>query len=328
MRRIGGRREARAQQLPRRRAEWVALLREVGREVISDHATMTAAGLAFYSLLGIIPVLVALSALYGLVADPATVRNMIEGLRGFLPGQATDLLASSLDKKSGGMGLGFGLAVSLGIVLWTAQWAASGLITALNIVFDTPERRSFLGRQLLALVIALGGILFVFIALLVVAVLPAVHAFSTFAVPYPALVAVRWPALALLFMLGLSALYSFAPSRPRPQWKWLSWGAVAATLAWIGLSSAFSAYAASADSFNKLYGSLGGVAIFLFWLYLSGLIILFGAEFEYEVEARRRGGEESEAKRVLKEREKKVKPAPNRGEPNHDKRTSGDFSAF
>jgi membrane protein len=283
------------------------LLRGVGREIISDHATMTAAGLAFYSLLGMIPVLVAMSALYGLVADPTTVQRMVESLRGFVPGQATDVLSSSLD-RSGGLGLGFGLAVSLLIVLWTAQWAASGLITALNIVFDTAERRTFVARQALALAVAIGGIVLVFIALVVVALLPAARAVYPMNLPFPVLVAIRWPLLAALFMLWLSALYSVGPSRPYPRWRWLSWGAAVATLLWIGLSAAFSAYAASAASFNRLYGSLGGIAIFLFWLYLSGLIILLGAEFEAELEARQRGHQESEAKRLLMERERKPGP--------------------
>lgn len=308
MRRIGGRRGQAQQPLPRSLKEWSRLLHGVGREVMSDHATMTAAGLAFYSLLGIIPVLVALSALYGLVADPAAVQRMIEGLRGFVPGQAADLLESSLNGT--GLGLGFGLALSLLVALWTAQWAASGLITALNIVFDTPERRSFFGRQMLALAIAVCGILFVFLALVIVALLPAWHSFNVIETPYPLIVRVRWPFLAVVFMYGLSALYSFAPSRQGARWQWLNWGAVLATLLWIGLSAAFSAYAAGAASFNRLYGSLAGVAIFLFWLYLSGLIILLGAEFEAELEARTRGDRESEAKRGLKERERRVRSSP------------------
>lgn len=287
-----------------------ALLRSIGREILSDHATMTAAGLAFYSLLGITPVLVAVSALYGLVADPAAVRNLIEGLRGFLPGQAADLLAGSVQGSAKGFGLGFGLAVSLGFVLWTAQWASSGLITALNIVFDTAEKRSFLKRQLIALAVAVGGILYVFLAIVVVAVLPAMRSIFSLEIAYPLLLSVRWPLLALLFMLGLSALYGLAPSRSRPRWQWLTWGAVVATLLWIAASAAFSLYASQAGSFNRFYGSLAGVAIFLFWLYLSGLIVILGAEIDSELEARQLGRGRSEVKRALQRREKKVETGP------------------
>lgn len=285
---------------------WLQLLRKVGAEVLSDHATMTAAGLAFYSLLGIVPIMVSISALYGLMADPAAVLRFIHDLRGFLPSQAADVLADSLKASGVAFGLGFGLAISLLIVLWTAQWAASGLITALNIVFDTAEKRNFLLRQAAALAVALGGICFILAALLVVAILPVLRALFDVEFPYALFPVVRWPLLALLFMFGLSALYALAPSRARPRWQWLSWGAVVATLLWIAASGAFSAYASYAGTFNRYYGSLGGVAIFLFWLYLSGLIVLFGAEFEAELEARRLGRGEGAAKRVLKEREKNI----------------------
>jgi membrane protein len=87
----------------------------------------------------------------------------------------------------------------------------------------------------------------------------------------------------------MSALYSFAPSRPRPHWGWLNWGAVIATMLWIGASGAYSAYVSYASSFDRFYGSLDGVAIFLFWLYLSGWVVILGAEIEAEIAAWHRG---------------------------------------
>lgn len=306
MRRVGLRRGKQPQPFPGQRPHWAGLLRHVAGEVLSDHATMTAAGLAFYSLLGIIPILVAVSTLCGLLASPATVRHFIQELSGFVPGEAAAVLLRSLKNTGSGYALGFPLAISLTIVEWTAQWAASGLITALNIVFDTPERRGFLHRQIVALAVAVGGISFIIVALVVVVLLPAARSLFALELPYPLLLSVRWPLLAGLFMLCLSALYRLAPCRHRPEWKWLAWGAVLATALWVGVSGAFSAYAGSIASFNRLYGSLGGVAIFLFWLYLSGLIILLGAEFEAELEARQRGLKESAAKHLLKEREKNI----------------------
>jgi membrane protein len=103
-----------------------------------------------------------------------------------------------------------------------------------------------------------------------VVLLPAAQSIFAIDVPYPLLLKIRWLLLALLFMFGLSARYSFAPSRPQPHLRWLNWGAVIATLLWIGASSAFSGYASYSASFDRFYGSLVGVAIFLFWLYLSG----------------------------------------------------------
>src|SRR5215471_11275764 len=128
--------------LPRNSGEWQRLLRNIGREAFGDYATMTAAGLAFYSLLGIVPVLIALATLYGLVANPAAVQRLVEELRGFVTTQAANVLAGSLKSSGRDFGFGIGFAVSLGFVLWTAQWASSGLITALNIVFDAGEQHA------------------------------------------------------------------------------------------------------------------------------------------------------------------------------------------
>jgi len=238
------------------------------------------------------------------VANPAAVQSLVEELRGFVPTQAANVLADSLKSSGQGFGLGIGFAVSLGIVWWTAQWAALGLLTALNIVFDAAEQRSFLERQLLALMVAIGGILFVFLAIVLVVLLPAAQAIFAIQIPYPLLLNIRWPLLALLFMFGLSALYSFAPSRPRPHSRWLNWGAVIATLLWIGASGAYSAYVSYAGSFDRFYGSLDGVAIFLFWLYLSGWVVILGAEIEAEIAAWHLGRRHSEIKRVLEERER------------------------
>lgn len=199
--------------LPHHVSEWWALVRHIGHEAHSDHVTMTAAGLAFYSLLGIVPVLAALASFFGLVASPATVHHLLDALRGFLPTQAVNVLENSLKGSGSSFGLGLGLAISLCIALWTAQWASSGLIAALNIAFDTAEQRSFVHRQIVALVVAIGGIALIYLAIVIVALLPAARSIFALNVPYP-LLSIRWPLLALLFMLGLSTLYSHAPNRP------------------------------------------------------------------------------------------------------------------
>jgi membrane protein len=293
---------------------WGRLLREIGSEVMRDHATMTAGALAFYSLLGIVPVLVAVSAVYGLIADATVLNRSIDELRGFLPDQVRAVLMQSVAGNGAGLGLGLGLAVSLMIVLWTAQWAASGLITALNIAFDVTEGRGFWRRQAAALAVALAGIGLLVLALLVAAVLPAARSIFSYDLPNSVLLSIRWPLLALLSAAGLTALYRWAPSGRPARRNWLSWGALSATLLWIGASAAFSLYLRNAGSFDRLYGSLGGIAIFVFWLYLTGLIILLGAEFDATLEARRQGRGESGAKRILREHEKNTGRPPTRAD--------------
>jgi membrane protein len=290
--------------IPHSSRGWRWVWHDVVSEVLSDHATMTAGALAFYGLLGLIPVLVAMSVGYALFADPAMVQHAIDELRGFLPEAAADVLAQTLTGSEARLGLGMGLIVSIGIVVWTAQWAASGLISALNIAFDATQLRGFWRRQVAALAIALGGIVMLGVALLVVALLPVARGIFGIELPQSFLVSIRWPLLALLTMLGLSALYCYGPSRPLHRWKWLSWGAVLATVLWVGISVAFSLYLSHAGSFDQLYGPVGGVVIFVTWLYLSALIILTGAEFDAALESRREGRGEGRAKHILREYER------------------------
>jgi len=91
------------------------------------------------------------------------------------------------------------------------------------------------------------------------------------------LMVVQWPMLIVLVMLGLAALYRYAPDRDKPQWRWVSPGAITATILWIVASIGFTVYVANFDSYDKTYGSLGGVVILLTWLYLSALMVLLGA---------------------------------------------------
>ena len=94
----------------------------------------------------------------------------------------------------------------------------------------------------------------------------------------------RWPALIVLLMVGLAALYRFGPSRDEAQWKWVSPGAVFASIAWLLGSVLFSWYVASFEDYNKTYGALGAVIALLMWMWLSATIILVGAELNSEAE--------------------------------------------
>jgi membrane protein len=121
-----------------------------------------------------------------------------------------------------------------------------------------------------------------------VAVLPAIIGllpFGEFGKTVAAIV--RWPILIVLVMVLLAAIYRFAPSRKEPKWRWVSWGAVIATVLWIAGSAAFSVYVSSFASYDKSYGSLGAVVVLLMWLYVSAFVVLLGAELNAEIERER-----------------------------------------
>ena len=144
-----------------------------------------------------------------------------------------------------------------------------------------------LERQLnaIALVFTVGTIVFVLLTLAGVVAVPVALNY----VPLPGITSVilkiaRWPILFVLVALALSVLYRYAPSRAEPQWRWITWGSVLATIIWLGASVLFSWYAANFGSYNKTYGSLGAIIGFMTWIWLSIIVVLVGAQLNAEIE--------------------------------------------
>jgi membrane protein len=167
----------------------------------------------------------------------------------------------------------------------------SGLISALNIAYEERETRSLVRFNLIAL--ALTGSLIVggIIVVTLIAVLPAaVQLLGLGSGAKWLLLIVEWPLLIAIVMLGLAVLYRYAPDRGDPQWRWVSPGAIVATLLWIIASIAFTIYVANFGSYGKTYGSLGGVIILLTWLYLSTVTVLLGAVINKQAEKRTTNG--------------------------------------
>jgi membrane protein len=269
-----------------RRGWWDILLR-VKDSVSDKNLSLVAAGAGFYLLLAIPAAFTALISLYGLVADTAGVQRQVEGMRGILPAEAITLLSSQLATLASHANstLGVGLAASLGLALWSARSGTASMIAALNIAYEEPEKRSFVWFQFIALSLTLGTILGAIVALGLVAVLPAIIDLLPLGGFGKLLASIaRWPILMILVMGGLAAFYRFAPSRREPQWRWVSWGAVVATLLWIAASALFSLYVSEFASYDQTYGSIGGVVVLLMWLYLSCFVVLLGAAINAEIE--------------------------------------------
>ncbi|HQO77628.1 MAG TPA: YihY/virulence factor BrkB family protein [Thermodesulfobacteriota bacterium] len=280
-----GRGADRPGEIPRK--GWKDILLRVKKEQSEDNISIIAAGVAFYGLLAIFPALAALVSIYGLVTEPAEVQRQLGALSSFLPREALEIMNYQLSRiasQSGGA-LSIGLIVGILISIWSASKGMKALMTALNVVYDEEEKRGFFKLNSAALVLTFVGILFVIISLLLIAVLPAL--FGTLGLPdviQRLLSLGRWPLLAAFVMFGLAALYRYAPSRDKPRWEWISWGAVSATLLWIAASVLFSLYAANFGNYNKTYGSVGAIIILLTWFYLTAYIVLLGGELNAEME--------------------------------------------
>lgn len=271
-------------QIPKR--GWKDILKRTKEDAGRDHVTIVAGGVAFFTLLGIVPGLAAVISIYAWIADPAQVQEQFAAMRGVVPEEAYQLLNDQMKSiASSSTAAGWGAVLGVLLSIWGGSKAMKALIEGLNIMYDEEERRGFIKLNIYALLLTLAAAVGVIVAVGLIAVLPAViDKFGLGESAEMVVTALRWPLLLVFFMTALSVLYRFAPSRDEPQWKWVSWGAVGATALWLAGSGLFSLYVTYFDSYNKTYGSLGAVVILLMWFYLSAYAILLGAELNTEME--------------------------------------------
>jgi membrane protein len=284
-----GRHASRPGDIPRR--GWLAVLRRVANEAVSDEAGTAAASCGFYALLALFPSLSVLTSLYGLVADPATVAGQLEAVRGVLPPSTYELIATRAHElaAAGRTTLSWGLGLSLLVALWSAMNGTKSIIAALNVAYEEREKRSLLRLNLVALLFTLGGLVGLVLGLAVIVGVPAALSFSWLG-PLAA-AAVRACSFALLFgftVAALSVLYRFGPSREEAKWRWITPGALLAAGLWLLASLAFSSYVSNFGAYDAYYGTLGGVVVAMLWFWISAYAVILGAELNAELELQTR----------------------------------------
>jgi membrane protein len=278
-----GRQADQPQQIPPK--GWKDILKRTAKEVKQDQVPLLAAGVAFYTLLALFPAIIAGVSIYGLVADPDTVRSQIDKLTQMLSPSTAQLLSEQIKQITSGAGGALGLATVVGILtaLWSASSGMKALITGVNLAYDEGESRKFVKLRGLSLLMTLGAMVLLAVAgATIVGFPPIANDLPT--VLQWVLAILRFVVLAVLLIGGLAVLYRYAPDRDEPKWTWVSWGSGVATVLWIVASIGFSIYANSFGNYNKTYGALAGIIILMFWLYLTAVIVLFGAELNTEME--------------------------------------------
>jgi len=266
---------------------WLQVTKRAFAEAKVDNVPILAGGVAFFAFLALFPALIAALTIYGLVADPVQVAWQMQGLAGLLPDSVQPLIADQLHAvaASSDSALGIGLVVSLLAALWSASGGMTNLIRAINVAYDEEESRGFLKLRAIALTLTLGAVVFVLVSLALVALMPvAFDALGLGGVGLLLAQLLRWVLLAGLVVVALAVAYRVAPDRDPPRFAWVSVGAVVATALWIIGSAAFSLYVNNFGSYNKTYGALAGVIVLMLWLYLTGYIVLLGAEINAESE--------------------------------------------
>ncbi len=178
------------------------------------------------------------------------------------------------------------LILSIALALWSASAGMAGLVQALNIAYDEKDGRNFVVKRGLAILLTIGFLIFIALAVGLVAVFPVVlNAIGAGVLVSVLAQVVRWLVLIAAMAIFLALLYKVAPHRDDPKLKWLSLGAAVATVIWVIASIGFSFYVDNFGSYSETYGALAGVVVLLLWFWLTALVILLGAEINAETEA-------------------------------------------
>ncbi|TDC38717.1 YihY/virulence factor BrkB family protein [Micromonospora sp. KC213] len=272
---------------------WVAALRRTIREFRDDSLVDWAAALTYYGVLSIFPGVLVLISLLGLLGERATtgVRDTVN--QAVPQADIRRIIEGAIDQAGASGGLA-SLAAIVGLL--AAFWSASGYIAAFmrasNAIYDVPEGRPIWKTLPIRLgVTAVIGVLLLASAVIVVftggfaeQVGSAVGVGSTAVAVWNI---AKWPVLLVLVSLIFAILYWASPNARHGGFRWVSPGGVLAVLIWLVISGLFGLYVSNFGSYNKTYGALAGVIIFLVWLWLSNIAILLGAEFDAELERSR-----------------------------------------
>jgi membrane protein len=270
---------------------WDVLKRTV-QEFREDNLTDWAAALTYYGVLSIFPLLIVFVSIIGLIGAPVT-EPLLDNIGAIAPSEAKDILTNAVEELERSRG-GAGILVIVGIAgaLWAASGYVAAFIRAANIVWDVEEGRPVwktlplrVGVTLvLVLLLAASALIVVFTGPLAE---KAGDVIGVSGVTVTIWDIAKWPVLVLLVSLMIAILYYAAPNVRQPGFRWITPGGIVAVVIWIAVSVGFALYVAAFGSYNKTYGTLGAVIVFLVWLWLSNAAVLLGAEFTAELERRR-----------------------------------------
>jgi membrane protein len=263
---------------------WLDFLLRCFRTFGDADTSLRCAGTAFFAFLSLFPAIATVVLVFGLFADRADLAATIDALRYVLPMQVLDVLREQMTmliaQPPGTIGIG--LVVSVALALWSGSRGVNALVYAMSRVRHEPERRSFIKAALVSIGLSVAGAVFLVVALAIIAGLPALF-------PWPSreewlLLVVRWPALMVLAMLALMALYRWGPDRHPRRFRYIWPGAVFASLVWIFAGALFSIYVENFSNYQASFGSVTAAIVMLLWLYNSAQIFVLGAVVNSELE--------------------------------------------
>ncbi len=263
------------------------IFKYVLREIRDDNVTIIAAGVAFFTMLAIFPLITACLSIYGYVADPVSAQDHLVVVSTLLPGQAWSLVSDQVQAVASAPNarLGLRIAVSLLLALWAAGAGIRAMMRALNVAYGEKEKRNLVKFYGLASLLTLSMTVFIWMSLAVIIGVPALLAVLKLEEISAGLTRVLpWGLLVAFFALTTMILYRFGPSRRAAKLRWLFPGVIFATVSWLLISAGFSYFVATFDTYNATYGSLSAVIILLVWFWLTAFVVIVGAEINAEME--------------------------------------------
>jgi membrane protein len=285
---------------------WGGVLKRTVREFQGDNLTDLAAALTYYGVLAIFPMLIVIVSVLGLIGNSVT-QPLLQNISAIAPGQAQQILKSAITNIQSHQGTaGVLFIVGLLVALWSASGYIAAFMRASNIVWDVPEGRPIyktlpirLGVTLITVVLLTASAAAVVLTGTLAGKLGNVIGVGSTAVAVWDIA--KWPVMVVFVSVILAILYYASPNVRQPGFTWVSPGSVLAVVLWIVVSALFALYVASFGSYNKTYGALASVVVFLMWLWLTNIAILFGAEFNAELERGRQiiGGHPAEKEPYL-----------------------------
>jgi membrane protein len=276
--------------------DWRDVARGLPGEISSDNVAIVSAGIAFFAMLSVVPMLIVLVSVYGLITDPADAESQVGRLLEVLPESTTRALSTQMRPIAGysGLGLSLGVAASGLALLWTASNGIRALMRGVAIAYESQPRRNWVKGRALSLSLTLSILVAAIVTLGVIAVLPVIlDAIGLGASTRIVVLGVRWPILLVGAVLALSLLYRHAPARAAPPWRWVLPGATLATGVWLAASFGFAIYVERFGSYNETYGVLGVAVVLMLWLFMSSFCVLLGAELNDLLERYRPDGDRS-----------------------------------
>jgi membrane protein len=268
---------------------WKYVLRKTMREFGSDQCTDIAASLTYYAVLSLFPALIAIISLLGVFGQgQSTVDAVIEVVKPLAP-DAVGLLQPVIEGFVNSPAAGFALVSGIVLAIWSASGYVGAFSRAMNRIYEIPEGRPFWKLKPTQLAVTVIGIVILLVCALIIAISGPITEAIGEALGLGETVQLvwsiaKWPVLALLLILLLGILYYATPNAKQPKFRWMSMGAALALLVLVVASVAFAFYVTTFSNYAKSYGSLAGVVVFLLWLWIANLALLFGAEFDAELE--------------------------------------------